>query len=381
MLLDLFAFLGADQPFRAWRILRIPSKGSHPIWTYCTSHSARDPALRRRRDRGSPTRRILSTVRWRRAECLRPARPVAQHRTRRSGSIEEMAIIQVDQKACIRCGACVEVCSIAGVFELTSEGSAAVHPDACWHCGHCVAVCPADAIDHDGFPLEECPMIDERRLPSVEDLTIAFRARRSFRAFDEKLVPREIVRTLVTLGRWAPTASNHQSLDWIAFDDRDRIAQLGDGVISAARRFARLGEHPLIRPFLTLAIGRRAAQRLHRAKGTLDRLLRQREAGGDPIFYGAPVVLIGHSPAGNSFGRDDAIFATYNIMLAAERHGLGTCQIGFFQLAYEKSARLRRKITLPEGRAPQVAIALGYPRHAFRRALPRRSPNLGWNPR
>jgi len=292
-----------------------------------------------------------------------------------------MATIQVDQRACIRCGACVDVCSIAGVFELTSDGSTAVRPDACWHCGQCVAVCPTDAIDHDGFPLEECPMIDERRLPTVEDLTMAFRARRSCRTFEDKPVPREVIRDLVTLGRWAPTASNRQSLDWIAYDDRERIGELTDNVISEFRRFARLADSPILRPFISLVIGRQAARQLQRAKDSLERLLRQREAGDDPIFYGAPVVLLGHCPSGSTFGRDDAIYATYNIMLAAERFGLGTCQIGFFQMAFEKSARLRRKVAVPEGRKPQVAIALGYASHSFRRVLPRRSPNLGWNPR
>jgi nitroreductase/NAD-dependent dihydropyrimidine dehydrogenase PreA subunit len=292
-----------------------------------------------------------------------------------------MATIQVDQKACIRCGACVDICFAAAVFELTGDGSSAVRPEECWHCGQCVAVCPTDAIDHDGFPLEECPMIDEKRLPAMEELTLTFRSRRSCRTFEDKPVPREVVRDLVNLGRWAPTASNRQALDWIAYDDRDRIAELADGVISEFRRFARLAGNPILRPFISLAIGRDAARQLRRSKRAFERLLRRHAAGEDPIFYNAPVVLLGHCPSGSTFGRDDAIYATYNVMLAAERLGLGTCQIGFFQAAFEKSARLRRKVAIPEGRKPQVAVALGYARHTFRRVLPRRSPNLSWNPR
>ncbi len=292
-----------------------------------------------------------------------------------------MATISVDRKACIRCGACVDVCFIAGVFELASDGSSAAHPENCWHCGQCVAVCPTDAIDHDAFPLENCPMIGENDLPTVEDLTMAFRSRRSCRTFEEKPVPRELVRDLVTLGRWAPTASNSQSLDWIAYDDREKITELGDTVVSEFRRFAHLAGNPLLSPFVPLVIGREAARRLRGSKASLERLAQKRETGQDPIFYNAPVVLLGHCPSGNRFGRDDAIYATYNLMLVAERFGLGSCQIGFFQIAFEKSARLRRKVALPEGRRPQVAIALGYARHPFRRLLPRRSPNLTWNPR
>ncbi len=292
-----------------------------------------------------------------------------------------MATISVDRKACVQCGACVDVCFIAGVYELTDEGSSAVHPENCWHCGQCVAVCPTDAIDHDGFPLEDCPMIGEKDVPTLEGLTTAFRARRSCRTFEERPVPREVVRDLVTLGRWAPTASNSQSLDWIAFDDREKIAELSDTVLSEFRRFANLVRNPVLRPFITVAIGRESTKRLRGAKASIERLLQRRAAGEDPIFYHAPVVLLGHGPAGNNLGRDDAIYAAYNMMLAADHFGLGTCQIGFFQIAFEKSARLRRKVTLPEGRTSQVALAVGYPRHTFRRVLPRRSPNLTWNPR
>lgn len=292
-----------------------------------------------------------------------------------------MATISVDRKACIRCGACVDVCFVAKVFELTDEGSSAVRPENCRHSGQCVAVCPTDAIDHDGFPLEDCPMIGEKDVPTLEGLTTAYRARRSCRTFEEKPVPREVVRDLVTLGRWAPTAGNSQSLDWIAFDDREKIAELSDTVLSEFRRFANLVCNPILRPFVSLAIGRETTKRLRGAKASIERGLQRRDAGEDPIFYRAPVVLLGHSPASNAFGRDDAIYAAYNVMLAADHFGLGTCQIGFFQIAFEKSARVRRKVTLPEGRTSQVALAVGYPRHTFRRALPRRSPNLTWNPR
>ncbi len=292
-----------------------------------------------------------------------------------------MATISVDRKACIRCGACVDVCYSAQVFELTDEGSSAVRPEDCWSCGHCVAVCPTDAIDHDGFPLEDCPLVGAEDVPALDALTNAFRARRSCRTFDEKPVPREVVRDLVTLGRWAPTASNSQSIDWIAFDDRERITELSDAVLSAFRRFAKLAGNPALRPFVPLAIGRATMRRLRSVEASVDRLLRRRDAGDDPIFYRAPVVLIGHGPASNSLGRDDAIYAAYNMMLTAGHFGLGTCQIGYFQIAFEMSARLRRRVPLPEGRTAQVALALGYARHTFRRVLPRRSPNLTWNPR
>jgi nitroreductase/NAD-dependent dihydropyrimidine dehydrogenase PreA subunit len=292
-----------------------------------------------------------------------------------------MAQITVDAQACVNCGDCVDVCVAAQVYEMAGGTARAVRPDACWACGQCVAVCPTDAIDHDVFPLEDCPILEADQLPSKEALTAAFRARRSTRTFLPKPVPREIVRELVSLGRWAPTASNSQAFDWIAFDNRARIAEFSRATVDGMLRFARIAESPFARPFLHLVARKEAIQKLRKGAPALRRMSERLTDGGDPIFHHAPVVLIGHGPRGNTFGRDDAIYATYNVMLYAERFDLATCQIGFFQAIAERSSRLRQSIGAPEGRAPQVAVALGYPRHTFRRLPQRREPDLTWNPR
>lgn len=292
-----------------------------------------------------------------------------------------MAKITVDPTACVRCGACIDVCFGARVFEMGDLGARAVRPEDCWACGQCVAVCPTDAIDHDLFPLEECPIVESSELPTTEQLTAAFRSRRSNRTFLEKPVLRETVLELVSLGRWAPTASNNQAIDWIAFDDRARIAEMSRATVAGMRRYAKLAANRFVRPFLRIAAGREAVESLRESIDGIERMADRLASGADPIFYRAPVVLVGHSPSGSHFGRDDAIYATYNLMLGAERYGLVTCQIGFFQAILSRSARLQKTIGIPESRVPQVAVALGYPKHPFRRVPDRRIPNLIWNPR
>lgn len=292
-----------------------------------------------------------------------------------------MAQITIDETACIRCGKCVDVCAISHVFELTATSSAAVRPEACWNCGQCVAGCPTDAIDLDAFPLEDCPIIERSDLPSRDSLIAGLRMRRSQRVFKDMAVDREAIRELVSLGRWAPTAMNSQSIDWLAFDDPTRIDELSQGTVAEMVRFGRLARNPLIRIFLPLIIGRRASRQLRDTTGYIERFQIARNQGDDPIFFHAPVVLVGHCPSGDRFGRDNAVYAAYNMMLAAETFGLGTCQIGLFQIVVEKSSRILRRIGLPKGRSPQIAIAVGYPRHSFRRGLPRRTPNLTWNNR
>jgi len=286
--------------------------------------------------------------------------------------------INIDEDHCTRCGACVAVCASAHVFELQESAAQPVRSEDCWLCGHCVAVCPVDAIQHSDYPLDACPSIDS--LPSYEELVTALRARRSTRVYRDKPVPRHTVRQLVDVSRYAPSATNAQEVDWVALDDPARIERLSVEVVSTLARMAGLLQNPLLRPFLSLALGKARVEKAAESAEDFERLVERQRQGEDPIFYHAPVVLVAHVPQGTYFGRSDAVYATYNLMLAAERLGLGTCHIGFFNAARERNRGLRDIVGLPPERRIEVVMTLGYPRFTFRRALPRRRRELEWNP-
>jgi nitroreductase len=254
----------------------------------------------------------------------------------------------------------------------------AVRPDECWRCGHCVAVCPVDAVHHAEYPLDECPVIESP--PSYEELVTAFRERRSLRVFRDKPVPRETVRELVDASRWVPSASNQQPVDWIALDDPAQIARLSEEVVTTMARTVRLLRVRILRPLLALVYGRAKIEDAVEAADDFEKLADAHARGDDPIFHHAPVVLVAHVPRGSFFGRDDAVYAAYNLMLAAERLGLGTCHIGYVNAALERSRRIPRILGLPPGRQLEVVLTLGHPRFKFRRAVPRRPMDLIWNP-
>ena len=256
-----------------------------------------------------------------------------------------MSQIRVDAKACIQCGACVQVCSAAHVFEIRDGVSVAVRPEACWGCGQCVSVCPVDAIDHDQFPLEKCPLIDRGREPTAEQLTVLLRARRSTRTYAERPVAREVVRELVqfeplgpdgsgtartsigprsTTARGSPSCRRRPSTRFAASDGLGRTRSRASSCASSSG--ARWPRTP------------RAAWQLG------DEMLERWSQGRDPLFHNAPVVLIGHTRGRRPFARDDAVFAAYNLMLDAERQGLATCQIGIFQIVLETSRKVRRML-------------------------------------
>ena len=57
---------------------------------------------------------------------------------------------------------------------------------------------------------------------------------------------------------------------------------------------------------------------------------------------------VAHVPVEDSFGRDDATYAAYNLILAAQRMGLGSCLIGYFIYALENNDQLRKHVGLPQ---------------------------------
>jgi len=275
-----------------------------------------------------------------------------------------MPDIRIDNALCTSCGACAALCISSHVYETVDDQTRVINPDACWLCGHCISVCPADAIIHSDFPYTNCPIIQDDSLPSLDNLIAAFSERRSARIFKNRPVPRETIETLVDIARWVPSASNGQPVDWIAIDDPHKIAELCKGTITQLKNEADQIQS--------------SADYNDEDAEDLERCADQHTQGEDPIFYKAPALLLGHVPAEAEFGRDDACYATYNLMLGAERMGLGSCLIGYFIYALDQNPEVGRVLNLAENRRIEVAVILGYPKYKFRRAIPRRKMKIEW---
>lgn len=56
-----------------------------------------------------------------------------------------VATLELDAKACVGCGRCVEVCPHQ-VFEMEGKKARLAERDACMECGACARNCPATAI-------------------------------------------------------------------------------------------------------------------------------------------------------------------------------------------------------------------------------------------
>ena len=279
-----------------------------------------------------------------------------------------MSKILINESTCIKCGSCVDICYARDVFQMTETGPVVVHPEICKVCGHCVAVCPTDSIVHDGLPLQDCPKIDTEQLPSVEQMVNAFRARRSYRRYSNKEVPRDIIEKLVSYSRWIPTGHNRQYIDWVVLDDKEKILDLLLSVFKELKNDIKTGRDK------SKFFGNMSVEEV-------TGFIRQKDIREKRFFFNAPVILAGYCDKNTVCSKEEATYASYNITLTAERFGLGTCHIGSIQLLLEEFFHLQEeKLGIPEDKELQVLLTLGYPLYSFRRMVPRRKPDIKWNP-
>lgn len=149
------------------------------------------------------------------------------------------------------------------------------------------------------------------------DLSSVLRSRRSVRAFTREPVSRALLRELVELANWAPSAGNLQARDFIVVQDRETkraIAQAADQ-----------GE-----------IDRAAAVIVVCTND--DRISRYGARGRD------------------LFAIQDAAAATENLLLAAHERGLGAVWMGSFD-----EEAVRHLLAIPRHARPVALLALGWP--------------------
>jgi nitroreductase len=105
-------------------------------------------------------------------------------------------------------------------------------------------------------------------------------------------------------------------------------------------------------------------------------LLERLAKGDDPIFYHAPVVIMVYSSDPIPTPREDAVLAAYNMVLAAETLGLGSCYVSLAQNAVNTSRRCRELLGIPAGAAVHAVLVLGHPDVRFLRSIPRTAKTI-----
>jgi nitroreductase/NAD-dependent dihydropyrimidine dehydrogenase PreA subunit len=266
-------------------------------------------------------------------------------------------ILGIDYNLCTKCKKCIRSCGGRALFRWNEVEKKVVFISdefPCNYCGQCIAICPEKAIMHEGFE-DKALFFDDVAQPekiiSYDAYYKAFRAKRSVRYYKPEKVPEPILNKIFDAMRYAPTGSNMRAWKFSLLSDPQKILTASKDIQELFRAHPGLNE--TYGPSLAYS----------------------NSIGEDPMFRGAPHVLIVSSSIDAHVAVLNAgIIFTYG-MLAAESLGLGSCWISWAQMVLARKNKenrlVRKSIGVKTGVIHGIMI-LGYPDIRYHRCPPRR---------
>ncbi len=255
---------------------------------------------------------------------------------------------------CTRCGRCQAVCPTAIIrmtegrpfVEETDEGR-------CIVCGHCVAICPHAALDHRLAPLREQSKLKKNPAVGPRKTRNLLRSVRSIRVYKKDEIDRKTIVRIVDTARFVPTGANSQGVTFLAVMESQSVRELARHTLEWLKKQIDAGSE-WAQPYKEMVSGK-----------VLQR---------DPIFRGAPHVLIALANTSIPFSTDNARMAMVYARIQAASLNVGSCWAGFFELyARAQPQEVAALLHLSEHNIVGAAIMLGYAKYAYHR-LPDRDP-------
>lgn len=273
-----------------------------------------------------------------------------------------MSLLTIDDAKCNRCGFCVLECPPRIIEQADPKALPTVIPDQaerCITCGHCVSVCPFAAIALKNMKPEDCESVSKALLPTAEQVELFLKSRRSVRSYKPESVPREILKKLIDIARYAPSAHNSQPVQWTVIEDPKEVRAIAAVVIEWMNMLIKKSP--------------RVIEMFH-----FDKFVAAWERGEDRVLRGAPHVIVAHAPKDTPMAQENCAIALTYLELAAYSMGLGACWAGYLLAAATSSPALITALRLPGGHRCFGAMMVGYPRHEFKRIPLRNKPSIIW---
>lgn len=287
-----------------------------------------------------------------------------------------MKIRRIDER-CSRCMRCVEDCA-SGVWRMVDKIPVVVAPESCNRCGHCLSVCPENAIENDYLKTDQVRPVDKNRIDPAGYREIAL-SRRSIRRYKNKPVDSAVIKDIIDLACFSPTASNSQHVAYTVITDPDRLRNISETVFSLARRFYGWSKTRSGRLIIKgLKQSAPIDQALQKYIEPMEYYIELTESGRDLILHNAPALILLHGPSVSFFASDNCHIAATNIANYAHALGLGTCFIGFVTLASRFHRRLCGLVELPKGRTLYASLVIGHPAFPHPNTASRKAPSVKW---
>ena len=173
------------------------------------------------------------------------------------------------------------------------------------------------------------------------------------------LFNKEKIQKLIEIGRYAPTASNSQLVEWLFLADPPKIKEIARMTVDWMR--SAMEKNP------------DSPQAFY-----LPMIIAAWDFGYDAVLRGAPALIIASAPREASNGLVDLTLALSYFELAAPSLGVGTCWAGLLQGALLSDPPLKEALGLPEDHPHHYPMMVGYPKAKYFRLPERKAPKITW---
>ncbi|MDD5492522.1 MAG: nitroreductase family protein [bacterium] len=267
-----------------------------------------------------------------------------------------------DQKLCVKCDICSEVCPV-GIIDKPNAAAYPVIADAskanCIQCGQCEVFCPYEAVEVKGAELQKAAKSQRQPAITPEQIAFYFSMRRSIRRYKQQPVDRQTLEQILDIVRFAPSGVNHQPLSWIVIYSTAELKKLTGMVIDVMRQLVK-DKSPIA------------------SMMGFQNMVSAWENGGDFVCRHAPHLLIAHARKDNRIAPIDATIALAHFELAAPAFGLGACWAGYFSIVANLSPVIRKAAGIPDDHVQLGSMLAGYPQYIPQRIPKRKQASITW---
>ncbi|MBN1682305.1 nitroreductase family protein [Candidatus Bathyarchaeota archaeon] len=173
--------------------------------------------------------------------------------------------------------------------------------------------------------------------------------RRSWRSYDDRNVPKDLIETIISAGNEAPSGGNSQSWRFVVVESETMRKKLFE---TAYPKWKKIYDNLMSKPETA-----KEAEKYGKME--------------DPIYYKAPIILfvLGR-------GAVNCSLCCENMMIAAESLGLGSCYVYFGSLIKDNQ-EIVHVLELDEKEEIYGPILLGYPKGKPEIPL-KKEPKIKW---
>jgi nitroreductase/NAD-dependent dihydropyrimidine dehydrogenase PreA subunit len=264
----------------------------------------------------------------------------------------------VDENLCIQCGSCSDDCPVSIIL---MDGYPTIkNEEPCIHCQHCLAICPEGAISILGKKAENSTLI-EGNLPTINQMATLIKGRRSVRNYKDQNVDSAVIQDLIDIAWHAPTGRNAQQIKVTVLNNKEMVNNLRDEIYEQ----------------LPLVLSENRETNAWIMKYLRWALKMWTKRGEDPIFLGAPHVVIASAPKNDTTAMVDThIFLSY-FELMAQTMGLGTLWNGILYSTLQHALPdLQQKLGISQEYKIGYTMLFGLPNIKYARTVQRDLKNV-----